>query len=80
MHLMPGAPIMKSKDLVNWETVNYIFPKLTDSPKYDMKEGTPRWVGMAASFSKKVRFNTFRLEVYPFVSFSKTWSIRFPRL
>ena len=31
---------MKSKDLVNWETVNYIFPKLTDSPKYDMKEGT----------------------------------------
>ena len=40
MHLMPGAPIMKSKDLVNWETVNYIFPKLTDSPKYDMKDGT----------------------------------------
>lgn len=40
MHLMPGAPIMKSKDLVNWEIVNYIFPKLTDSPKYDMKEGT----------------------------------------
>lgn len=40
MHLMPGAPIMKSKDLVNWETVNYIYPKLTDSPKYDMKEGT----------------------------------------
>ncbi len=40
MHLMPGAPIMKSHDLVNWETVNYIFPRLTDSPKYDMKEGT----------------------------------------
>lgn len=40
MHLMPGAPIMKSKDLVNWEIVNYIFPRLTDSPKYDMEEGT----------------------------------------
>ena len=40
MHLMPGAPIMKSKDLVNWETVNYIFPRLTDSPKYDMQDGT----------------------------------------
>ena len=39
MHLMPGAPIMKSKDLVNWEIVNYIFPKLTDSPKYEMKNG-----------------------------------------
>ena len=40
MHLMPGAPIMKSKDLKNWETVGYIFDKLTDSPKYDMKKGT----------------------------------------
>ena len=36
MHLMPGAPIMKSKDLKNWETVGYIFDKLTDSPKYDL--------------------------------------------
>lgn len=40
MHLMPGAPIMASKDLVNWEIVNYIFPRLTDSPRYDMREGT----------------------------------------
>ena len=42
MHLMPGAPIMKSKDLKNWETVGYIFDKLTDSPKYDLSptEGT----------------------------------------
>ena len=40
MHLMPGAPVMASKDLQNWETVGYIFDKLTDSPKYDMQEGT----------------------------------------
>ena len=40
MHLMPGAPIMKSKDLKNWETVGYIFDKLTDSPKYDLLQGT----------------------------------------
>ena len=40
MHLMPGAPVMQSKDLLNWETVGYIFDKLTDSPKYDLQEGT----------------------------------------
>lgn len=34
MHLMPGAPIMKSKDLVNWHTIGYIFDKLTDTPNY----------------------------------------------
>ena len=40
MHLMPGAPVMASKDLKNWQTVGYIFDRLTDSPKYDMQEGT----------------------------------------
>lgn len=28
MHLSPGAPIMKSYDLVNWETVNYVYDRL----------------------------------------------------
>ena len=37
MHLMPGAPIMKSKDLVNWEIVSYVFDRLTDTPNYDMQ-------------------------------------------
>lgn len=40
MHLMPGAPVMHSKDLVNWKTVSYVFPSLHDTPKYDMNGGT----------------------------------------
>ena len=52
MHLMPGAPIMKSKDLKNWETIGYIFDKLTDSPKYDMQEGTAYGRGQWATSLK----------------------------
>lgn len=40
MHLMPGCPVMKSKDLVNWETVGYVFDRLEDSPRYDLVDGT----------------------------------------
>ena len=40
MHLMPGAPIMTSKDLKNWKTIGYVFDRMTDSPKYDMQDGT----------------------------------------
>lgn len=40
MHLMPGAPVMKSKDLVNWEIISYVFDKLTDTPNYDLIDGT----------------------------------------
>ena len=52
MHLMPGAPVMKSKDLKNWETVGYVFDKLTDSPKYDLQEGTVYGRGQWASSLK----------------------------
>ena len=37
---MPGAPVMRSKDLVSWELVSYLFDRLEDTPKYDMKDGT----------------------------------------
>ena len=52
MHLMPGAPIMKSKDLKNWETVGYVFDRLTDSPKYDLLEGTAYGRGQWATSLK----------------------------
>ena len=43
MHLMPGGPIMHSKDLVHWQTVSYLFETIKDVPKYDLApaaEGT----------------------------------------
>ena len=52
MHLMPGAPVMASKDLKNWETVGYIFDRLTDSPKYDLQQGTAYGRGQWATSLK----------------------------
>ena len=39
MHLMPGAPIMKSKDMVNWETISYVFDRIDDGDRYDLIDG-----------------------------------------
>ena len=39
MHLMPGVPVMKSKDLVNWEIISYVVPEIKDSPAYDLDGG-----------------------------------------
>lgn len=39
MHLMPGAPIMRSKDLVNWEIISYLYDEIKDSPLYDLQGG-----------------------------------------
>lgn len=49
MHLMPGAPVMKSQDLVHWELASYVFDKLTDTPNYDLKGGTVYGRGQWAS-------------------------------
>jgi beta-xylosidase len=49
MHLMPGAPVMHSRDLVHWETASYVFDSLTDTPKYNLKEGTVYGRGQWAS-------------------------------
>lgn len=40
MHLFPGGPVMRSKDLAHWETVSYLFDEIHDTPRYDLKEGT----------------------------------------
>lgn len=40
MHLFPGGPILKSKDLVNWEVASYLVDEIKDTPRYDLQEGT----------------------------------------
>ena len=39
MHLMPGGPIMRSKDMKTWETVSYVFDRIEDGERYDMLGG-----------------------------------------
>lgn len=39
MHLSPGAPIMRSTDLVNWETVNYVYDILNDTDEMSLRNG-----------------------------------------
>ncbi len=40
MHLMPGCPVMHSRDLVNWEVISYVFDTLDDTPSYRLDGGT----------------------------------------
>ena len=39
MHLSPGVPIMKSKDLVNWELVNYAYDRLGEVDAINLENG-----------------------------------------
>lgn len=39
MHMSPGLPIMKSKDLVNWELIGYAYDILTDNEALRLENG-----------------------------------------
>ncbi|HSH18892.1 MAG TPA: glycoside hydrolase 43 family protein, partial [Draconibacterium sp.] len=39
MHMSPGVPIMKSKDLVNWEIVNYAYDTLANMDALNLVNG-----------------------------------------
>jgi beta-xylosidase len=39
MHMSPGTPIMKSKDLVNWKLVNYAYTTLGDNDELTLNNG-----------------------------------------
>jgi len=39
MHMSPGVPIMKSKDLVNWKLVSYCYDTLADIPSMNLTDG-----------------------------------------
>jgi beta-xylosidase len=39
MHMSPGVPIMKSKDLVNWNLVGYAYDRLVDNDAMNLDNG-----------------------------------------
>ncbi|MBN2201891.1 glycoside hydrolase 43 family protein, partial [bacterium] len=39
MHMSPGLPIMRSKNLVNWEIINYAYGRLVENDAMNLENG-----------------------------------------
>src|SRR3954464_16016753 len=59
MHMSPGVPIMKSKDLVNWQLVSYAYDTLADMDELNLTNGKSAY-GLG-SWASSIRYhnNTF---------------------
>lgn len=55
MHMTPGVPIMKSHDLVNWETVNYVYHSLGEDDCFSLKNGKNDYA--AGSWASSLRYD-----------------------
>ncbi|WP_206784909.1 family 43 glycosylhydrolase [Amycolatopsis sp. MtRt-6] len=84
MHYSPGAPILRSYDLVNWEFAGHSVPKLDFGAKYDLNGGRGYVRGIWASFlSHRASNNTFywggcidfaKTHIYTATAVDGTWS------
>lgn len=55
MHMCPGVPIMKSKDLVNWELVNYAYSIMVNNDAFNLANGKNAYSG--GSWASSISYN-----------------------
>jgi beta-xylosidase len=55
MHLSPGVPIMRSKDLVNWEIINYAYDILDDVDELNLNKGKSAYGN--GSWASSIRYH-----------------------
>ncbi|GGA83031.1 glycosyl hydrolase [Flavobacterium palustre] len=55
MHMNPGVPIMKSKDLVNWKLISYAHDKLGDIDELNLNNGKSTYG--RGSWASNIRFH-----------------------
>ncbi|MCW3787448.1 glycoside hydrolase family 43 protein [Plebeiibacterium sediminum] len=55
MHMSPGLPIMKSKDLVNWEIAGYAYDRLVENDKMNLENGQEAYG--KGSWASSLRFH-----------------------
>lgn len=61
MHLMPGAPVMRSRDLISWQTVSYLFDEIHDTPRYYLAD--PDHTGTVygrGQWATSIRYHEFK--------------------
>ena len=61
MHVNPGVPIMKSKDLLNWEIVNYVYDILASTDKQTLSNGQN--IYGKGSWASSIRYNNGKFYV-----------------
>jgi beta-xylosidase len=68
MHMSPGLPIMKSKDLVNWHLVNYAYDTLVSNDDMNLENGKSTYG--RGSWASSIRYNDGTFYVSTFAATS----------
>jgi len=73
MHYSPGAPVLRSYDLVNWEFAGHSVPRLDWGNKYNLPSGSSAYVNGIWASSMRYRKSNGRYYWYGCSDFATTW-------
>ncbi|MDZ7261521.1 MAG: glycoside hydrolase 43 family protein, partial [candidate division KSB1 bacterium] len=68
MHMNPGVPIMKSKDLVNWEIVNYAYDILVNNDAMNLRNGQEAYGDGSWASSLRYHNGTFYVVTFSYTT------------
>ena len=71
MHMNPGVPIMKSKDLVNWDLVNYCYSSFENTDSYNLNNGKNDYGH--GSWASSIRYHKGHYYVATFANTGRTY-------
>ncbi len=63
-HMSPNIPIMKSKDLTNWQLIGYVAPTLGDNEKLQLENGANAYGGGSWASSLRYHDGTFYVTTF----------------
>src|SRR3954463_7817749 len=67
MHMSPGVPIMKSKDLVNWQLIGYAYDTLANMDELNLNNGKSTYG--RGSWASSLRYHN---DTYYVTTFAQT--------
>lgn len=70
MHFAPGCGIMKSKDLVNWEIVNYAYDELDEGDNFRLLNGKSEY--SQGSWAANLRYDPYEKMYYMIMTCNTT--------
>ena len=70
MHFSPGCGIMKSKDLVNWEIINYAYDEIDDGDQFRLLNGQSDY--SQGSWAANLRYDPYEKMFYMIMTCNTT--------
>jgi beta-xylosidase len=64
MHMVPGAPVMRSKDMLRWEMVGYVFDRFDFAPEFSFEDPNGKTAYSGGQWASSFKYHKGKFYCY----------------